>query len=136
MECYTKGHGATLQFASAGTGSQPHLACALLNSAIGINITHVPYRGGAQAMQDLIAGRIAYQCVGTSVAIPHIQSGAAKAIAILSKGRSPALPELPSAHEQGLVDFDVGSWTALFAPKRTPPTIIAKLNTAVVATMD
>jgi tripartite-type tricarboxylate transporter receptor subunit TctC len=87
-------------------------------------------------MQDLIAGRIDYYCLGTSVAIPLIQSGMIKAIAILSKDRSPALPELPSAHEQGLANFNVGAWSAFFLPRDTPPPIVNKLNAATVAVMN
>src|SRR5438067_644996 len=83
-------------------GSGGHLACLLLNSAIGINVTHVPYRGATPAMQDLIAGRIDYQCPDTPIAIPQIESKNVKAIAILTRGRTPSLPDQACAHEQGL----------------------------------
>jgi tripartite-type tricarboxylate transporter receptor subunit TctC len=87
-------------------------------------------------MQDLIAGRIDYQCAGVAVAIPQIDSKRVKAIAILGNSRSPGLPAVATAHEQGLADFDVGTWSAYFFPKRTPGAIIRKLNNAVVATLE
>src|SRR6266542_6609763 len=103
---YAKAHQASMQYGSGGAGSASHLACVLLNAAVGINVTHVPYRGAAPAMQDLIAGRIDYQCPDTPIAIPQIRSKMVKAIAILTRDRSPGLPAQPSAHEQGLTNFD------------------------------
>jgi tripartite-type tricarboxylate transporter receptor subunit TctC len=103
---YAKANQKTMQFASAGAGSAIHLGCALLNARIGVDVTHVPYRGGAPAMQDLVAQRVDYLCIDTPVAVPQIESGAIKPIAILSHGRSPSLPNLASAHEQGLTDFE------------------------------
>ena len=102
---YAKANQAKMQFGSAGAGSATHLGCVLLNAAIGIDVTHIPYRGGAPAMQDLIAGRIDYLCIDTPIVIPQIESGALKAIAILTRGRSSSLPALASAHEQGLSQF-------------------------------
>src|SRR4029077_11631052 len=99
---YAKASQARMQYGSAGAGSAAHLACVLFNAAIGVNVTHVPYRGGGPAMQDLIAGRIDYQCPLIAIAIQQIESRNVKAIAILSRNRSPSLPNLPSAHEQGL----------------------------------
>jgi tripartite-type tricarboxylate transporter receptor subunit TctC len=133
---YAKANQATMQFASGGAASPAHLACLLLNAAIGVTVTHIPYRGGGQAMQEMIAGRIDYQCSGSAVAIAAIGAHQVKAIAILSRDRSPVLPALPSAHEQGLSDFDAGSWTALFLPKATPAPIVRKLNEAAIAAMD
>jgi len=133
---YAKAHQSNLQYSSAGTGGSNHLACVLLNSAIGIEVTHVPYRGGSQAMQDLLAGLVDYQCPSAPVAMPQIAGKLVKAIAILSKERSPSMPSLPSAHEQGLTGFDVPSWYALFLPKGTPAAIVQKLNAAAVAAMD
>src|SRR6202040_837275 len=105
----------SMQYGSGGAGSARHLAWVLLNAAIGINVTHVPYRGAAPAMQDLIPGRIDYQCPDTPIAIPQIQSKMVKAIAILTRDRWPILPD-PSAHEQGLTDFDAANWFAVFLP--------------------
>jgi tripartite-type tricarboxylate transporter receptor subunit TctC len=117
---YAKANQASMQYGSGGAGSASHLACVLLNAAIGINVTHVPYRGAAPAMQDLIAGRIDYQCPDTPIAIPQIQSKMVKAIAILTRDRSPSLPSQASAHEQGLTNFDASNWFASFFPKERP----------------
>jgi len=108
----------------------------LLNAAIGINVTHVPYRGAAPAMQDLIAGRIDYQCPDTPIAIPQIQSKMVKAIAILTRDRSPSLPSQASAHEQGLTNFDASNWFASFFPKGTSAAIVDKLHAATLATIN
>ena len=109
-----------MQFGSASAGSATHLGCALLNAAIGVNVTHIPYRGGAPAMQDLVAGRIDYLCIDTPIAIPLIEGGQIKALAILTRGRSASLPNLPTAQEQGLADFEAANWAAFFMPKGTP----------------
>jgi tripartite-type tricarboxylate transporter receptor subunit TctC len=133
---YAKSNQASMQYGSAGTGSPTHLACSLLNAVIGIDVTHIPYRGAAPTMQDLIAGRIDYQCPNTTVALPQIEAGTIKAIAILTRDRSPILPDLASTHEQGLTDFEASIWYALFLPKGTPPAIVGKLHDAAVATME
>ena len=132
---YAKASQATLQYGSAGVGGSNHLACTLLNSALGIDITHVPYRSGAQAMQDMLAGRIDYQCPSAPTAIPQMEAGAVKALAILSRNRSASMPSLPSAHEQGLTDFDIPTWYALFLPAGTPASIVREVNRATVATL-
>ncbi|TMJ34991.1 MAG: tripartite tricarboxylate transporter substrate binding protein BugD [Alphaproteobacteria bacterium] len=133
---YAKSHQARMQYGSGGVGSASHLACALLNAAIGVNITHVPYRGAAPAMQDLIAGRIDYQCPDSPIAIPQIDSKMVKAIAVLSRDRSASLPAQPSAHEQGLTNFDASNWFALFFPKGAPAAIVERLHAAAVATLE
>jgi len=133
---HAKANQGTMQYGSAGAGSIVHLACAFLNSAIGVDIIHVPYRGGADAMRDLIAGRIDYQCIIAAGALPQIEGGQVRAIANLAKTRSSTLPNLRSAHEQGLVDFDINSWYGFFLPKRTPAAIVQKLHDATVAAME
>jgi tripartite-type tricarboxylate transporter receptor subunit TctC len=133
---YAKANQKTMQFASAGAGSATHLGCALINARIGVDVTHVPYRGGAPAMQDLIAQRVDYLCIDTPIAIPQIASGAVKPIAILTHGRSPSLPNLASAHEQGLTDFEASNWSAFFLPKGTPAAIVQKLRDATVAALN
>jgi len=133
---YAKANQAKMQYGSGGAGSTPHLACALLNATVGVSITHVPYRGTGPATQDLIAGRIDYLCPLGATAIPQILSDQVKAIAILSKERSPLLPGLAGAHEQGLTNFDASTWNAAFLPKGTPPAIVRRLHAATVATMD
>jgi tripartite-type tricarboxylate transporter receptor subunit TctC len=133
---YAKANQATMQYGSGGTGSASHLACVLSNSAIGINVTHVPYRGAAPAMQDLIAGRIDYQCPDTPIAIPQIHSKMVKAIAILTRERSPGLPAQATAHEQGLTDFDASNWFGAFFPKGTPAAVVDKLHAAMLTTIN
>jgi len=131
---YARRNQGHMQYGSGGTGSAVHLACALLNAAAGVEITHVPYRGNAPAMQELIAKRIDYQCPTIASAIPLIQAKSVKALAILGVSRSPSLPDLPTAREQGLKDFDAGTWNAVFFPSGTPDGIVRKMNQAVVAT--
>ncbi len=119
-----------MQFGSASAGSATHLGCALLNAAIGVNVTHIPYRGGAPAMQDLVAGWIDYLCIDTPIAIPLIEGGQIKALAILTRTRSASLPDLASAQEQGLANFEAANWAAFFMPKGTPEPIVSKLAAA------
>lgn len=131
-----KSNGAKMQYGSAGVGSTTHLACTLLNSRIGVTIAHVPYRGSAPAANDLMTGAIDYLCGNLGSALPRIQSGHEKALAIFSKERTPLLPELPTAHEQGLPDFEVTTWAAFFLPKGAPRDIVDKLNAAAHGAMD
>ncbi|MBN8920475.1 MAG: tripartite tricarboxylate transporter substrate binding protein BugD, partial [Rhizobiales bacterium] len=107
-----------------------------LNMALGTNITHVPYRGTGPAMQDLHAGRIDFLCEIINTAKPHIESGAIKALAIMTKERTPVLPKLPTAAEQGFPQLEAYTWSAVFLPKGAPADVVAKLNDAVVKTID
>jgi len=133
---YTKANQAKMQYGSPGAGSPSHLACALFNAAIGVDVTHIAYRGGGPAMQDLIAGRIDYQCPNAAAAIPQLEGSMVKAIAIMTKDRSLILPNLASAREQGLKDFEAENWVAFFLPRATPTAIIRKLNEATIAAMN
>jgi tripartite-type tricarboxylate transporter receptor subunit TctC len=133
---YLKANPGKLYYGSAGSGSASHLACVLFNATAGVNVTHVPYRGGPQAMADLIGGRIEYWCPLAASAVPQIEGKAVKAIAMMSKQRLGLLPMLPSAHEQGLTNFDASSWYGIFAPKGTPAPILQKLQAATVAALD
>lgn len=126
----------TASFGSAGVGSSTHLGCVLLNTAIGADVTHVPYRGAAPAMQDVIGGRIDYMCDLVPDAIAHVRSGDVKAIAMLGRSRSPILPEVASADEQGLAGFEASSWYGLFLPKDAPAPIVRKLHDAAVAALE
>src|SRR5262245_32831706 len=114
---YAKANEAKMQFGSAGAGSATHLGCVLLNYLIGVNITHVPYRGTGPAMQDLQGGRIDYLCEIITTAKPQVDSGTVKALAIFDKERSPALPNLPTALEQGTKALEAYTWNALFLPR-------------------
>ena len=133
---YTKAHQAQMQFGSAGAASGTHVACALLNMTIGVNVTHVPYRATSLAMQDLIGGRIDYMCDGFATAKPQIEGKTVKALAVLSHERSTELPDVPTADEQGLKDFNAFSWNAIFLPKNAPPSIVQRLNAAISETLD
>jgi tripartite-type tricarboxylate transporter receptor subunit TctC len=133
---YTKANQDKLHFSSSGVGGSNHLACMLLNSAIDIEVTHVPYRNVVQGMQDVMAGRVDYDCLSLPLALPQIAAKSVKPIAILSKNRSPILPDLQTANEQGLTDFDIPSWYALFLPAATPQEIVHKLNQATVDALD
>ena len=124
-----------MQFGSGGVGSATHLACALVNAAIGVSVTHVPYRAAVLATQDMIADRVDYACPIASITIPQIKDGLVKPIAMISKERSTLLPDLASAREQGL-DVDGGTWSAFFLPKGTPAAIVKKLNGAIIETMN
>ena len=125
-----------MQYGSAGAGSTGHVDCALLNATIGVDIAHVPYRGGGPAMQDLIAGRFDYFCTLSGTIVPQIESKLVKPIAVLTRERAPMLPNLASAHEQGLKDFEASTWFAFFLPSRTPAPIVQRLHEATVAAME
>jgi tripartite-type tricarboxylate transporter receptor subunit TctC len=133
---YARANQAKMQFGSGGAGSASHLACMLVNLAIGIDVTHVPYRGAAPAMQDLIAGRIDYQCPDSPTSVAQIEAGTVKAIAVLTRDRSPRLPDVPTAREQGLTEVAASNWFAVFCPKGTPAAVVEKLHAAIVAAMD
>jgi tripartite-type tricarboxylate transporter receptor subunit TctC len=105
-----------MQFASAGTGSAIHLGCALMNSVTGLNVVNVPYRGANPAMQDLASGRVDYLCDIVTTGKSQIDGGSDKAIAVLNDVRSPALPDVSTAAEQGF-DVKAYTWNAFFLPK-------------------
>jgi tripartite-type tricarboxylate transporter receptor subunit TctC len=132
---YGKANQGKMQYGSAGAGSATHLGCVLLNYLIGVDITHVPYRGTGPAMQDLQGGRIDYLCEIVSTAKPQIDGGTVKAIAIMTKERSPALPNVPTGLEQGVPNLEAYTWNAIFLPKGTPADIVKKLNDATVEAM-
>jgi tripartite-type tricarboxylate transporter receptor subunit TctC len=131
-----KADGGKMQYGSAGAGTTTHLACSLLNSKIGVNVTHVPYRGSAPAANDLIGGQIDYLCGNLGAAAPRIAGKQVKVLATLSRERSTLMPDLATAHEQGLSEFDVTTWTAFFLPKGAPKAIVDKLNDVTGATID
>ena len=129
---YARANQSKMQYGSAGVGSATHLGCILFNSAIGVDITHVPYRGGAPAMIDLIAGRIDYWCPFSTTAMPQINGDTIKPLAMFALQRLEVLPNLLTAHEQGLANFEASTWNAMFAPKGTPQPIVQKLHDATV----
>ena len=133
---YAKANQSKMQYGSAGAGSATHLGCVLLNYLIGVDITHVPYRGTGPAMQDLQGGRIDYLCEVVSTAKPQIDGGTVKAIAIMTKDRSPALPNVPTGIEQGTPNLEAYTWNAIFLPKGAPADVVKKLNDAAVQAMN
>ena len=126
---YAKQNHDKMQFGSAGAGSGMHLCAVLLNEAIGQKITHVPYRGSALALQDLLGGRIDYLCDQISTAVQQIRGGTVKPIATMGLSRVDVLPDLPTAKEQGF-DLDCASLSAFSFPKGTPEPIVRKLAEA------
>jgi tripartite-type tricarboxylate transporter receptor subunit TctC len=131
---YAKANQAKMQYGSAGAGSATHLGCVVLNYVIGVDITHVPYRGTGPAMQDLAGGRIDYLCDIIATAKPQIDAGTVKGVAIMTKERAAVLPNLPTTLEQG-TDVQAYTWTAVFLPKGAPDAIVQKLNGAIVKAM-
>ncbi len=132
---YAKANQSKMQYGSPGTGTGSHLACALFDTDIGVTITHVPYRGLAPAMQDLIAGRIDFMCPTITTAMPQLQAHGVQAPAVIGSERSPIFPDIATAQEQGLKGFSANSWNAIFAPKATPAPIVAKVNAALLKAM-
>jgi len=133
---YAKANQGKMNYGSAGVGSAAHLGCVMLDSAMGTTIQHVPYRGTSLAMQDLVSGRLDFLCEIAVTAVQNINGGTVKGIAVLSPNRSPVLPNLPTAAEEGLPTVQAYTWTALFLPKDTPAPIAAKLQKAAAETMD
>jgi tripartite-type tricarboxylate transporter receptor subunit TctC len=128
---YAKANQGRMQFGSAGVGTTTHIGGVLFNQAIGVEVLHVPYRGGGPALAELVAGRIDYICNIASTAIPAILAKTVNAIAMLAPQRSPTLADVPTAQEQGLKDFEAFTWNAMFLPLATPPAIVRKLNEAM-----
>ena len=133
---YAKANHAKMQFASGGAGTSSHIGCVLLNQTIGVDTTHIPYRGGGPAQADLIAGRVDYLCNIASTVGQALETKQVKALAALTLERSPILPDLPTAHEQGLAGFEAYTWNAVFLPKGTPVPLVNKLNDAIRQVMD
>jgi tripartite-type tricarboxylate transporter receptor subunit TctC len=116
-------------FASTGSGSSPHLAGELLKLRSGIDLIHVPYKGAAPAMSDLLGGQVQMAFQTSLSAVPHLQSGQLRAIAVAANKRLAQLPNVPTMAEAGLAEVEVSSWNGLYAPAKTPPEIIARLHT-------
>jgi tripartite-type tricarboxylate transporter receptor subunit TctC len=134
---YTKANQKTMTYASSGAGAALHIGTVLLNTTIGVDVAHAPYRGGGPAMNDLIGGKVEYMLDVVSTAKQQIEGNTVKAIAVLQLKRSPALPNVPTADEQGLKGFAAYTWNAIFLPKGANADIVKKLNeTAVKASND
>ena len=133
---YAKANPGKISYASAGAGSTGMIDCQLLNAAIGVHVTHVPYRGGGPAMQDIIGGRVDYICTLTGSVVPLVEGKTVKAIAVLTKERAPMLPNVKSSWEQGFKDLEASTWFSFMAPKGTPEPVIKKLHDATVTAME
>ncbi|HZR59945.1 MAG TPA: tripartite tricarboxylate transporter substrate binding protein [Xanthobacteraceae bacterium] len=133
---YVKANQAKMQFGSAGVGSGTHLPCVLLNTALGVNVTHVPYRGEGPAQQDLIGGRIDYMCSTIQTGAALAKQGSVKGIAVMAPHRVPIIADLATTGEQGLAGVEASVWNAFFLPRGTPEPIVRKLNKAMSDTVD
>lgn len=128
---YVHAHQSKMQYGSSGVGSAPHLVCSRLLTAMNAKVTHLSYRGSAQAMQDLLAGNLDFYCPLASSATSLMKSKSIKGLAILTEKRSPILKDLPTAKEQGVDVGENSYWMAFFVPKGTPEAVVAKLNGAL-----
>jgi tripartite-type tricarboxylate transporter receptor subunit TctC len=115
-------------FAHSGTGSGQHLSGELLKKLAGIEMQHIPYKGGAPAVQDLVAGQVPVGVLGSTPLIPHHKSGRIKILAFTSKERFPTMGEIPTLHESGFPGFDTGQWLGLLAPRGTSQQIVTRLH--------
>ena len=133
---YAKSNGGRTTFTSSGVGSSPHLAGELFKRRAGIEMTHIPYRGSGPAATDTIAGRVDVFFDTFAAALPLVRGGQLRGLAVTSAKRSTAAPELPTIAEAALPGFDVSGWYALYAPSKTPPEIIRKLNADVATVLN
>jgi tripartite-type tricarboxylate transporter receptor subunit TctC len=133
---FAKANQNTMQFGSAGVGSGTHLPCVLLNMAMGVNITHVPYRGEGPVMQDLIGGRIDYMCATIQSGAVQARDKTVKGIAVMAPKRVPIIADLATSGEQGFPGVEASVWNAFFLPKGTPEPIVRKLNKAMSDVLD
>ena len=135
LVAYAKANPGKLSYGSAGTGTVPHLTAELFKSVAGIAMVHVPYRGGALSIQDVIAGNLQLTFEASSPLLPHIAAGQLRALAVLSAKRIPELPDVPTIGEAGYPGVLTASWTGLFAPAGTDAAIVQKLNAAINASL-
>ncbi len=132
---YARANPGKLYFASSGAGTSIHLSGELFKTMTGVDITHVPYKGSAPAVTDLIGGQVQLMFDNLPTSLPYIKAGKLRALAITSATRTPALPELPTMIESGLAGFDIGSWFGVFAPAGTPKEIITRVNADIQKSM-
>jgi tripartite-type tricarboxylate transporter receptor subunit TctC len=128
LVAYAKANPGKLSFAHSGTGSGQHMSGELFKKMAGIDIVHIPYKGGGPAVQDLVAGQVPMGVLGSTPLIPHHKSGRIRIIAFTSKERFPPMPEIPTLHESGLAGFDTTQWLGILAPKGTPAEIISRVH--------
>lgn len=133
---YAKARPGKLSFASSGVGGTPHLCIEMLKMMAGIDLLHVPYKGGAPAVVDTIAGQTQAYCAGLAATMPHVNSGKLRALGVTTLKRSSGAPDMPTLDEQGLKGFDVNSWGAIFVPAKTPKHAVQKLHSTLAAVME
>ena len=121
-----------LNYASAGTGTAPHLSGELFNAMAGVRMVHIPYKGSPPAVTDLLAGEVALMFSPSSTVLPHVKSGRLRALAVTTAARLPSLPELPTVAESGLKGYETITWFGFVAPAKTPQAIVARLNAEIV----
>ena len=124
---YAKANPGKLSFAHSGTGSGQHMSGELLKKMAGIDMVHVPYKGGGPAVQDLVGGQVPVGVLGSTPLIPHHKAGRIRIIAFTSKERFAPMPEIPTLHESGLAGFDTTQWLGILAPKGTPGEVIDRI---------
>jgi tripartite-type tricarboxylate transporter receptor subunit TctC len=132
---YAKANPGKLSFAHSGTGSGQHMSGELLKKMAGIDMVHVPYKGGAPAVQDLVGGQVPVGVLGSTPLIPHHKAGRIRIIAFTSKERFAPMPEIPTLHESGLTGFDTTQWLGILAPKGTPPGVISRLHSETASAL-
>jgi tripartite-type tricarboxylate transporter receptor subunit TctC len=125
-----------LNFASSGHGLAAHLAGELFKAEAKIDIVHVPYKGAAPALQDVIAGHVQMMFATASSVVPHIRGGKVRALAVATLERTAVLPDIPTIDELGIKNFDATTWHGLVAPARAPKDVVATLNRALAAALD
>ncbi|KQP35765.1 tripartite tricarboxylate transporter substrate binding protein [Pseudorhodoferax sp. Leaf274] len=135
LVAYAKAQPGGLSYGSAGTGSTPHLAGELLKQRTGIALTHIPYKGGGQAMGDVVGGTLPMLYTAVAGALPFVKNQQLRAIAVSSAARVPSMPDVPTLIESGVKDFVFDSWVGLMAPARTPRPVIDRLNQALQAVL-
>ena len=120
-----------LNFASAGTGTAPHLSGELFKAMTGVSMVHIPYKGSPPAVTDLMAGEVALMFSPSSSVLPHVKTGRLRALAVTTASRLPSLPDLPTVAESGLKGYETITWFGVVAPAKTPPAIIMRLNAEI-----
>ncbi len=125
-----------LSYGTSGTGGTPHIAGELLRQKTGANLVHVPYKGGGQALTDVLGGNIPLVYTAIASAMPHVKSGKLLPIAVSSAKRASSLPDVATFIENGVADFEANSWVGLLAPAKTPRAIITRLNTELTAVLN
>src|SRR6185369_2106276 len=136
MIAYLKSQGGKVNFASQGNGTLSHLEFELMKSMGGFSAIHVPYKGSAPAMADLLAGSVSLLFDSIPSSLPQVRAGKLRGIAVASSRRSPVLPVLPTLSEAGLAGFAADSWFGIMAPAGTPAAIVAKLNADIAAALE